>query len=94
MPGDKLIPSVQVPSGEKFVNEKGVRAIKDGIKASQSDSARLAKTCPRPCIPPAKKIELNCFPALVSRQTPGLKEEHSQGIGQAVGEHFGQAIGI
>ena len=29
-----LIASVQVSSGEKFVNERGVTAIKDGIKAS------------------------------------------------------------
>ncbi len=43
MPADKLIPSVQIASGEKFVTEKGVRAIKDGIKAKQSGSARLAK---------------------------------------------------
>ncbi|RLA58111.1 MAG: lipoyl synthase, partial [Gammaproteobacteria bacterium] len=43
MSGDKLIPSIQVSSGEKFVNEKGIRAIKDGVKARQSDSARLPK---------------------------------------------------
>ena len=39
----KLIPTVQISSGEKFVNEKGIRAIKDGIKTSQEDGQRLAK---------------------------------------------------
>ena len=43
MSDKELIPAVQIPSGEKFVNDKGVRAIKDGIKASSSESARLAK---------------------------------------------------
>ncbi len=39
----KLIPTVQIHSGEKFVNEKGIHAIKDGIKRSSADSQRLAK---------------------------------------------------
>lgn len=43
MPQDKLIPAVQVPSGEKFVNERGVKAIKDGIKASAAPAERLRK---------------------------------------------------
>ncbi len=43
MPDNELIPAIQIPSGEKFVNDKGVRAIKDGIKASQGESPRLAK---------------------------------------------------
>lgn len=43
MSDNELIPAVQIPSGEKFVNDRGVRAIKDGIKASGSDSVRLAK---------------------------------------------------
>lgn len=43
MSDNKLIPVVQVGSGEKFVNERGVRAIKDGIKASAPDGPRLAK---------------------------------------------------
>ena len=43
MSDSKLIPSVQIASGEKFVNEKGVRAIKDGIKASQQDATRMPK---------------------------------------------------
>ncbi|MBE9540056.1 MAG: lipoyl synthase [Proteobacteria bacterium] len=43
MSDSKLIPSVQIGSGEKFVNEKGVRAIKDGIKASQQDATRMPK---------------------------------------------------
>jgi len=43
MPDRVLIPSVQIPSGEKFVNNRGISAIKDGIKASQSGTSRLAK---------------------------------------------------
>jgi lipoic acid synthetase len=43
MSQDKLIPVVQVASGEKFLTTKGFSAIKDGIKASNSDSERLAK---------------------------------------------------
>jgi lipoic acid synthetase len=38
-----LIPAVQVGSGEKFVNDRGITAIKDGIKASARDGDRLAK---------------------------------------------------
>ena len=38
-----LIPSVQVSSGEKFVNDKGITAIKDGIKTSSSQGGRLRK---------------------------------------------------
>lgn len=38
-----LIPVVNVTSGEKFVNPRGMRVIKDGIKASSSQSQRLAK---------------------------------------------------
>ncbi|MAT93127.1 MAG: lipoyl synthase [Halioglobus sp.] len=34
---------VQVPSGQKFVNRRGVSAIKDGIKASAAAPARLDK---------------------------------------------------
>jgi len=43
MSEDKLIPSVQISSGEKFVNDRGITAIKDGIKASNADPARLRK---------------------------------------------------
>lgn len=43
MSDNTLIPVVQVTSGEKFTTERGVRAIKDGIKASHQDSARLPK---------------------------------------------------
>ena len=35
MKDSSLIPVVQVPSGSKFVNDKGIHAIKNGIKASQ-----------------------------------------------------------
>lgn len=38
-----LIPSVQVASGEKFVNDRGITAIKDGIKAGAAAGERLRK---------------------------------------------------
>jgi lipoyl synthase len=37
------IPTVQVGSGEKFVNHRGITAIKDGIKSSGVDGQRLRK---------------------------------------------------
>jgi len=37
------IPIVQVGSGEKFINDRGITAIKDGIKSSGADGRRLAK---------------------------------------------------
>ncbi len=37
------IPAVQVGSGEKFVNDRGITAIKDGIKSSGADGQRLNK---------------------------------------------------
>ncbi len=37
------IPAVQVGSGEKFVNDRGITAIKDGIKSSVNDGQRLSK---------------------------------------------------
>ncbi|MEH6589556.1 MAG: lipoyl synthase [Halioglobus sp.] len=43
MPDNDLIPSVQVPSGDKFVNDKGIRAIKDGIKAGSGAHVRKPK---------------------------------------------------
>ena len=43
MSDPKLIPSVQVGSGEKFVNDRGITAIKDGIKSSSQAGERLAK---------------------------------------------------
>jgi len=43
MADSKLIPTVQVASGDKFVNERGITAIKDGIKASAAVGERLAK---------------------------------------------------
>ena len=43
MPDADLIPLVQVSSGEKFVNDRGIVAIKDGIKAGRGDTLRLAK---------------------------------------------------
>jgi lipoic acid synthetase len=43
MPDHDLIPAVQVSSGEKFVNSRGITAIKDGIKASSAGGQRLSK---------------------------------------------------
>ncbi len=43
MADQELIPAVQVTSGEKFVNERGITAIKDGIKASNAGTERLRK---------------------------------------------------
>ena len=37
------IPTVQVGSGAKFVNDRGITAIKDGIKSSVNDGQRLSK---------------------------------------------------
>lgn len=37
------IPVKQIDSGEKFTNDRGMRVIKDGIKASVTDAQRLAK---------------------------------------------------
>ena len=37
------IPVLQVGSGEKFVNDRGVSAIKDGIKVSSQAPASPAK---------------------------------------------------
>ncbi len=39
----KLIPSVQIDSGEKFVNDRGIHAIKDGIKRSAEQPSSLPK---------------------------------------------------
>ncbi|MEP1472430.1 MAG: lipoyl synthase [Halieaceae bacterium] len=43
MTDETLIPAVQIHSGEKFVNDKGITAIKDGIKSSEQGGQRLAK---------------------------------------------------
>ncbi|MEM8661320.1 MAG: lipoyl synthase [Pseudomonadota bacterium] len=43
MQDSNRIPVVQVPSGAKFVNDKGITAIKDGIKASVADTPRMRK---------------------------------------------------
>lgn len=37
------IPTVMVGSGEKFVNDRGITAIKDGIKATNAAAQRLSK---------------------------------------------------
>lgn len=37
------IPAIQVGSGDKFVNDRGITAIKDGIKATASPGARARK---------------------------------------------------
>lgn len=38
-----IIPAVQVPSGEKFVNDRGMSVIKDGIKTAHESRQRLRK---------------------------------------------------
>ena len=38
-----IIPAVQVPSGEKFVNDRGMSVIKDGIKTAHESGQRLRK---------------------------------------------------
>lgn len=43
MSDKNLIPALQVASGEKFVNDRGITAIKDGIKTSADDRNRLSK---------------------------------------------------
>lgn len=43
MPDSQLIPVVHVASGEKFVNDKGITAIKDGVKAGRGGNERLRK---------------------------------------------------
>jgi lipoyl synthase len=43
MPDSDLIPVVHVASGEKFVNDKGITAIKDGIKTGSKQAERLRK---------------------------------------------------
>ena len=37
------IPAVQVGSGDKFVNDRGITAIKDGIKSAATTGERLRK---------------------------------------------------
>ena len=39
----KRIPTTQIDSGHKFTNDRGIKVIKDGIKASSGDTARVAK---------------------------------------------------
>ncbi len=43
MTDNRIIPVVQVHSGEKFTNRRGITAIKDGIKASAQPGQRLSK---------------------------------------------------
>jgi lipoic acid synthetase len=43
MADNEIIPTVQVASGEKFVNERGMTVIKDGIKAVNTGRERLRK---------------------------------------------------
>ncbi len=40
---DKRIPAVQIGSGNKFTNDRGMRVIKDGVKASSGHTERMAK---------------------------------------------------
>lgn len=43
MSDQDLIPAVQVSSGEKFVNDRGITTIKDGIKSAAAPGERLRK---------------------------------------------------
>jgi len=43
MSDSNRIPAVQVGSGEKFVNDRGIAAIKDGVKASAGAAVRPGK---------------------------------------------------
>ena len=43
MPESDHIPVVHIASGEKFVNEKGITAIKDGVKSGRDGGPRLRK---------------------------------------------------
>ncbi len=43
MSDSKRIPVVQIAPGEKFVNERGITAIKDGIKSSADSGPRAGK---------------------------------------------------
>jgi len=43
MSKQELIPAAQVSSGQKFVNDRGITAIKDGIKAAAGSGERMAK---------------------------------------------------
>ncbi|GAB5450157.1 MAG: lipoyl synthase [Halioglobus sp.] len=43
MSDSKRIPVVQIAPGEKFVNERGITAIKDGIKSSPASGPRVGK---------------------------------------------------
>ncbi len=43
MSDESIIPAVQIVSGDKFVNDRGITAIKDGIKHSSQQGERLPK---------------------------------------------------
>ncbi|MDG1930945.1 MAG: lipoyl synthase [Luminiphilus sp.] len=40
---DKRIPALQIDSGNKFTNDRGMTVIKDGVKASSGHTERMAK---------------------------------------------------
>ena len=40
---DKRIPALQIGSGNKFTNDRGMTVIKDGVKASSGHTERMAK---------------------------------------------------
>ena len=40
---DKRIPDLQIGSGNKFTNDRGMTVIKDGVKASSGHTERMAK---------------------------------------------------
>ena len=61
------IPTVQVASGEKFVNDKGITAIKDGIKSGAVMASACASRTGCGCA---------CGAALLSKKCRGLCSEH------------------
>ena len=61
MTDETLIPAVQIHSGDKFVNDKGITAIKDGIKSSRQggDASREDPMRLNPRVPsqPAAQLQ-------------------------------------
>ncbi|MCL4106626.1 UNVERIFIED_CONTAM: hypothetical protein GTU68_009760 [Idotea baltica] len=65
---DKIIPSVDISSGDKFVNEQGIKAIKDGIKTNRHNE-------PRPAKPPWLRVRIQGGP--VYEKTKSIVKEHN-----------------
>ncbi len=62
-----LIPTVQISSGEKFTNDRGMRVIKDGIKASAQAGEHQRK-------PDWLRVRVNSSPKF--EQVRGIVHEH------------------